>query len=913
MESLIFLFSVSLYVSSVTETAWEPVALPDGDLQAQKAGSFQPYGGAVLAEAAGPDGRKALRATVAKSGQGGLSITATPRGGMGNRVRLTITYRVTSGAPVSVFVGPNTFNQLGGRLASRQWETATLELGLLSDFHLIVHIVQPGPGVFELAEFKVEARKPEKPLSPARIGTVDVALEGHSPSDSAFGLERVGNPLPRVEWKRDQGVMAYCVTISKGTDGRIVQGMGNLPAGTRISLQCWVRVTEGGPIMFGLQSDGQPLAAKVTTASDWTSLDVTHLLKQDGQVTWFARPALTGSLEFRLAGLHAWVELPDPLAPGVVKIDGARRPICITVSDAKSIRINPPWPQIPALLCHLEYNSRWGFRFPTSHEAKIAPQNDELDLAWHFKDDPVTYNVCMKSDRPDSILVEVRLHNGGNQLVAGFSPGFCLQIAGAHSPTTFAYTIIPRAGEPFPLSMGRYFADRPEMWPNVGWVRANYTGSAAYAERVKQGPAFKPSAERWVHETGDFPMIVRRLPGRDAWIAWIWPNATGYFGNTQAPCLHMDPIVPDCPPGQTRSLFGRLVFFEGTWDSLYTLAQRERQELATRSGLLPQGSQRPQADKVRIAGIVLKWIRGDKEANFRRIEPLIRQAAAGGAQIVCTTECFLDGYAIADKSIPLNVYRNLGEPIPGGTYYKRLAALARELKIFLVAGMLEADGEARYNTAVLISPEGVLLGKYHKQLLEHELVRNRPGTTSPVFATPHGRVGLLICADRRVPEITKNMKQGGADFLLCLSGGMFGAKYNDWILQARSRETGLPIVFVHPAEFLVTDRDGSVLQQTVLGDVLLIPPTDKGMAKDANRVFYFDLPLRVPERKARRFSTLPFLNSQEDRSCILFARSDCWPSLPLWRRLKRRQDPPSATFGSGTTSVTAARVTSKRT
>jgi hypothetical protein len=80
---------------------------------------------------------------------------------------------------------------------------------------------------------------------------------------------------------------------------------------------------------------------------------------------------------------------------------------------------------------------------------------------------------------------------------------------------------------------------------------------------------------------------------------------------------------------------------------------------------------------------------------------------------------------------------------------------------------------------------------------------------------------------------------------------MFGAKYNNWILQARSRETGLPIVFVHPAEFLVTDRDGSVLQQTVLGDVLLIPPTDKGMAKDANRVFYFDLPLRVPERKAR--------------------------------------------------------------
>src|SRR5262249_13099170 len=40
---------------------------------------------------------------------------------------------------------------------------------------------------------------------------------------------------------------------------------------------------------------------------------------------------------------------------------------------------------------------------------------------------------------------------------------------------------------------------------------------------------------------------------------------------------------------------------------------------------------------VRVAGIVLKWIRGDKEANYRRVEPLIREAAKKGAQIVCTT------------------------------------------------------------------------------------------------------------------------------------------------------------------------------------------------------------------------------------------------------------------------------------
>src|SRR5204863_165372 len=84
---------------------------------------------------------------------------------------------------------------------------------------------------------------------------------------------------------------------------------------------------------------------------------------------------------------------------------------------------------------------------------------------------------------------------------------------------------------------------------------------------------------------------------------------------------------------------------------------------------------------VRAAGIVLKWLRTEKEANYTRAEKLIESAARGGAQLVCTTECFLDGYAIKDKTIPLDDYRALGEPIPAGKYYQRLAALADRLDI----------------------------------------------------------------------------------------------------------------------------------------------------------------------------------------------------------------------------------------
>jgi predicted amidohydrolase len=210
---------------------------------------------------------------------------------------------------------------------------------------------------------------------------------------------------------------------------------------------------------------------------------------------------------------------------------------------------------------------------------------------------------------------------------------------------------------------------------------------------------------------------------------------------------------------------------------------------------------------------------------------------------VCTTECFLDGYAIADKSIPLEVYRALGERIPEGPYCQRLMKLADELDIFLVAGMLEAEDTHRYNTAVLIGPDGSLRGKYHKQELGHELVRNTPGSVSRVFETPLGRMGILICADRTQKAIVDGFRVNGAEFLICPSGGMFGPARNDPIVQARSRENRRFIVFVHPAEFLVTAPDGVIARRLLLGDRLLVKPDEVDTPVDSKAVVEFDLPV----------------------------------------------------------------------
>ena len=54
---------------------------------------------------------------------------------------------------------------------------------------------------------------------------------------------------------------------------------------------------------------------------------------------------------------------------------------------------------------------------PTSHEVDLSCQKDELTLTWHVQDDPVTYEVRMKADRADSVLVEARLQNAGKFVI----------------------------------------------------------------------------------------------------------------------------------------------------------------------------------------------------------------------------------------------------------------------------------------------------------------------------------------------------------------------------------------------------------------------------------------------------------------------------------------------------------------
>ena len=230
-----------------------------------------------------------------------------------------------------------------------------------------------------------------------------------------------------------------------------------------------------------------------------------------------------------------------------------------------------------------------------------------------------------------------------------------------------------------------------------------------------------------------------------------------------------------------------------------------------------------------------------------------------------TSEGFLDGFMNGDRTIPLSTYRALAERIPDGEYYKRFSELAKELKIHLAIGMAEFDAGHTHNTVAFIGPDGSLIGKHRKvKMNQFEAIRDTPGETATVLETPFGRVGFRTCYERAFPDLVKQTCDAGADFVLFASGGTFGPG-NTRVVQARARENGRYMIFVHPTQFLVTAPDGSVAKEETVGGLGQHPPDNfimsaelntyavtRGMliiteqigkAVDKNRVVYFDLPV----------------------------------------------------------------------
>jgi predicted amidohydrolase len=191
----------------------------------------------------------------------------------------------------------------------------------------------------------------------------------------------------------------------------------------------------------------------------------------------------------------------------------------------------------------------------------------------------------------------------------------------------------------------------------------------------------------------------------------------------------------------------------------------------------------------------------DKAANFERAARLARAAAERGAALIVLPEVW-SWRGPRDQEIAG------AEPVPGPTT-ERLAALAAELRVYLVGGSVleSAAGVAKaYNTSTVFDPRGALLATYRKihlfdvDIAGHVTVRESDTRTrgaEPVtVATPLGVIGLSVCYDLRFPELYRRLSAAGAEIVCVPSAFTFptGAQHWEILLRARAIENQVYVV-----------------------------------------------------------------------------------------------------------------------
>ena len=238
--------------------------------------------------------------------------------------------------------------------------------------------------------------------------------------------------------------------------------------------------------------------------------------------------------------------------------------------------------------------------------------------------------------------------------------------------------------------------------------------------------------------------------------------------------------------------------------------------------------------RIRVASAAIVPEKWDREANWKRIEAAVTKAAKQmAAQVVVTPEGVLEGYVINEvnaekdperRALLVKKFLELGEPLDG-PYVRQACSLSKKLGVYLVLGFLERREERLYNTVILIDPAGDIVGRYAKTHFAQGYTVNptcyRPGEQYPVFDTEFGKVGMLICYDRQLPEPARILALKGAQMLLVPSYGSYTDKdgWNTVLLRTRAYENRMPLVFAHPYQSLLIGDRGDIKAMGKAGEI----------------------------------------------------------------------------------------------
>lgn len=235
------------------------------------------------------------------------------------------------------------------------------------------------------------------------------------------------------------------------------------------------------------------------------------------------------------------------------------------------------------------------------------------------------------------------------------------------------------------------------------------------------------------------------------------------------------------------------------------------------------------SESPRIALVQMNSALGDKAANLDKAEDLLSNLDRQ-VSLACLPELFNTGYNLG--ALGGRIF-DLAESIPDGESTRRLAEIAREHNLGIVAGIVEQVPHIAglvYDTAVLINRHGEVIGRYRKSHLypaEHGYFR--AGDDLPVFDLDGLRVGVAICFEAAFPPIFSTLALRGAQLILNPSAVPVKFEHlQDLRTRARAQDNQC---FVAATNRVGPERDVTYCGRSQVadprGDIVVLAPDDQ--------------------------------------------------------------------------------------
>jgi predicted amidohydrolase len=326
-----------------------------------------------------------------------------------------------------------------------------------------------------------------------------------------------------------------------------------------------------------------------------------------------------------------------------------------------------------------------------------------------------------------------------------------------------------------------------------------------------------------------------KVPRRSALVRVVWSDASGRIVSTDVPddqakeLGHVPSAEPDYPVDGATDAHG--------WTAVSGVyrapAKATRAVVELHLQWAPKGriewsevefaqTSPPPPRKVRLAAVHYKPTGKSVRQNCEEYAPLLAEAAAQKADLVVL------GETVPSRGVNGKL-TELAEPVPGpSTDY--FGEQARKHHLHIILSLHERVGHLVYNTAVLLGPDGRLIGKYHKICLPPSEAASgiAPGSDYPVFDTQIGKIGLMVCYDGFFPEVARELSNRGAEII---AWPVYGC--NPLLAQARACENHVYIVsstFMQPQDrwmiSAVFDQTGKPIAQASTWGTIAVAEVD---------------------------------------------------------------------------------------